>query len=202
MRKYRRGRALVLQAVCYRGGDWCRPGPEVTRGGTDAVAVRNLVYPVGSLGPTFRLLSICAWHPEQACTHGLPAHTHSLTHTDRGVRVSHVRLSQFVLPTLQRCLLSLWQQGSRTAACPLRSGPFSSQNPNRKHWICLSSLCTPLWHSLQSQTMPHALTLDILDTELKLTVHKLEFKNCLPIYLPINYLSICLSIHHPFVYLS
>lgn len=55
-------------------------GPEVTRGGTDAVGAGNLVYPMGSLGLTFRLLSICTWHPEQAFTHGLPAHTHSHSH--------------------------------------------------------------------------------------------------------------------------
>lgn len=125
-------------------------GPEVTRGGTDAVRAGNLVYPMGSLGLTFRLLSICTWHPEQAFTPSLPAHTHILTHTDRGVRVSHVCLSDSVLPTLQSCLPSLWQQGSKAAACPLRSGLFSSQNHclHQKHFICLSSLCTALGHSL------------------------------------------------------
>lgn len=123
-------------------------GPEVTRGGTDAVGAGNLVYPMGSLGLTFRLLSICIWHPEQAFTHGLPAHTLSLT--DRGVRVSHVCLSDSVLPTLQSCLPSLWQQGRRAAACPLRSGPFPSQNHclHQKHLICLFCLSTALGHSL------------------------------------------------------
>ncbi len=138
----------------------------------------------GSWGYTWR--DGCRCSQESGLSHGF-------VRTDLQAAVHLCLASWAGLYTL--CLLSLWQQGSRTAAYPLHSGPFSSQNPNRKHWICLSSLCMPLWHSLQSQTIPHALTLDILDTELKLTVHKLEFKNCLPIYLPINYLSICLSVY-------
>lgn len=69
-------------------------------------------------------------------------HTDRLSLTDRGVRVSHVHLTLSVLPALQSCLLSLWQQGSRSAACPLWSGLLSSQNhwPDPKHFICLSKL--------------------------------------------------------------
>lgn len=142
-------------------------GPEVTRGGTDAIGAGNLVYPMGLLGLTFKLLSICIWHPEQTFTHGLPAHT--LTHTDRGVRVPHVCLSDSVLPTLQSCLLSLWQQD-----CSMSSALRTFLVPKPLHaskTLHLSVL--PLYSFVtfpeQSQSTQHVLTFK------KPTVHRLEF---------------------------
>lgn len=94
-------------------------GPEVTRGGTDAVGAGNLVYPMGSLGLTFRLLSICTWHPEQAFTHSLPAHTHNLTH--RQGRESVACVPQRLCPANTAESLSAVAVATRQQGCSVSS---------------------------------------------------------------------------------
>ncbi len=146
-----------------------------------------------------------------------PASTHTHSHSHRLGRESVACAPQPVCPAntaeLSPVAVATRQQGCSMSSA-LRTILIPKPLPESKTFnLSVLALYSFVTLPEQSQTIPHVLTLDILDTELKPTVHKLEFKNGLPtlfayqlsVYLPVYpsvYWSICLSIHHPFVYLS
>lgn len=120
-------------------------GPEVTRGGTDAVGAGNLVYPMGSLELTFRLLSICTWHPEQAFKHGLPAHTHTHSHSHRQGRESVACVPQRLCPanTAELSAVAVATRLQHVLCAPDSSHPKTTACIKNTSSVCLPSV--QLW---------------------------------------------------------
>lgn len=136
----------------WRGGEWRRlilklQGPN---GGTDSIGAypnRCLVRPDLDAGRA----AVHLRRPLHACQ---PAHTHIFSPTNTGERVSLVCPRHSVLPTLQGCLPSPWQQ--RVLCAP----DFSSRN----HWTNALRgwfLGVGVCDTLSGQTHSHNLTFEI-----------------------------------------